>query len=540
MNQRTDKNLHISILSPVHIGCDSDLDPTQFVIQDEVLHLLHPEAMLSAFTGQERQELLNTLQSSDANSLGNLFQLLKSRRDKLAQASVRVVDVARALVTTYENLGKNTQKGNSDNSNSKVINRMRIMRTAFDPFTLDAYLPGSSLKGSIRTAWLDFINNQRPVQVGEDRLNFAANRRLQQRLLGYTDSHLENDPLRHVQLADAHICDEETPLPTRILYAVSKSKRPGKESKSAPSVPMEVIHEALPNAFKGQLRLTGDNKINWDSLCQACNRFYVQQLKDELEHQVLGNMLNPMWRKTMQQLLVVLQPQIQANKGFLLRVGKHSGAESVTLNGVRAIAIRGARGSGKNRGSTSEKRFASAQRDSAKATHNLLPFGWLWVSLEADAVLSEALSPMSKAACEQYLNYKQQALIKEAKRQETLSEQQEQARVRAAEKLAQEQQEAERAERLAQLSDNQRLIQEWVYEFQSHHERYPQFKEKMGGAWHNKARQIIKLAHENPAWTGDEKRCLVEAVTAWLPKLVSVDMKVERRNLKFAALLGDV
>ena len=45
------------------------------------------------------------------------------------------------------------------------------------------------------------------------------------------------------------------------------------------------------------------------------------------------------WYERMETLLAGIKPMLDANKVMLLRIGKHSGAEAVTLNGVRDIKI---------------------------------------------------------------------------------------------------------------------------------------------------------------------------------------------------------
>ena len=265
-----------------------------------------------------------------------------------------------------------------------TYNVFPIARTAYRPFDSTPYLPGSSLKGSIRTAWLNHVLSQRgnPLKAEDSRDKNKA-RTLQERLLGYAAGKFENDPFRHLGLADAHPEDDVTPPPTRVLYAISKKKRLPREGERSPQelkTFLETIPDALPAAFLGELRLSG--KIGWNELCDACNRFYQPQLKAELAHAVLGTLLDADWQKLVKSLLDnELADLIKARQGFLLRVGRNSGAESVTLDGVRDIKILGARVEGKQtfdfRSKTTEKRFASLSKAGAG---NLLPFGWLSVN----------------------------------------------------------------------------------------------------------------------------------------------------------------
>ena len=128
---------------------------------------------------------------------------------------------------------------------------------------------------------------------------------------------------------------------------------------------LETVPEGLAGTFQGEIRLAKSAKFTWAELCDACNAFYLPQLEAELDHAVLGALLDPQWKGLITGLLTdEMAALAAARQGFLLRVGRHSGAESVTLDGVRDIKILGPRVDGKQqsdyRPQTTEKRFASA------------------------------------------------------------------------------------------------------------------------------------------------------------------------------------
>jgi hypothetical protein len=72
----------------------------------------------------------------------------------------------------------------------------------------------------------------------------------------------------------------------------------------------------------------------------------------------------------------------------------------------------------------------------------------------------------------------------------------------------------------------------------SQHEQYPKFKDKPNGSYHGKARELAKAAHEGADWSAEEKLAAATAIEEWLPKLVQVDIKDERKKLKLSALKG--
>ena len=369
------KKITITTLSPVHIGCGEEYLPTNFVIKDQLLHFLDMAVIADELSEAERKALGNL------QTVGVIQQFFKSKRERFAPLATHLVEVAAAIAQEYEDkAGKSTQQANGG---APIYNLLQILRTAFNVLDNAPYLPGSSLKGSMRTALLNAENKGKALLAEEVRDKKGNNRNLQQRLLGYTSGKFENDPLRHLHIVDAHHDEETDPAPSQILYAVSKKKRISERGSPELKVFLEVIPGLLNNVFTGEIRLTSD-RITWQLLCDACNDFYYPQLQAELNHAHLSGLLETKWKNLLQSLITDEINTLRENRqGFLLRVGKHSGAESLTLNGVRDIKILGKQGEPPSyRSETTEKRFASQNK---LANSGLLPFGWIWIEACDDA-----------------------------------------------------------------------------------------------------------------------------------------------------------
>ena len=524
--------LAISTLSPVHIGCDEVYEPSNFVIHDGLLYGLDVSRLASELTESERQLLLRN--SEDREPIGALQRFFKSKAARFAALSDHPVMVAPGIAREYEEkLGRAVQQGTGG---SNTYNLFPIARTAFRPLDESPYIPGSSLKGSIRTAWLNhLIRKQGNLLTAADQRDKNKARTLQERLLGYRAGKFEDDPFRHVALADAHPEEDTIIPPTRTLYAVSKKKRPSERGTPELKVYLETVPEALPGSFHGELRLGG--KIGWSALCDACNVFYRPQLEAELNHDLLGNLIDADWKQLIGNLLGnELEELARSRQGFLLRVGKHSGAESVTLDGVRDIKILGKREGGKQnydfRHHTTEKRFATLNKAADKG---LLPFGWVWVSACTDEhrhlfdSLCEKLAARSQPLREEH---QERLLAIENER----NEQRRKANEATAKAEANAAADAARQAQLAALTPAQRLIATFREEFENRHQQLRGGKDKPNTAYHAKASQLAKLAHESTDWSPDEKASAADAIEEWLPKVVTVDLKDIRKKLKLAAL----
>ena len=98
------------------------------------------------------------------------------------------------------------------------------------------------------------------------------------------------------------------------------------------------------------------------------------------------------------------------------------------------------------------------------------------------------------------------------------------------------QQKAAQAAHRASLSPAQQLIEAFIDELRTKHEQFPTFREGPNATFHNKARALAKAAHEGSDWQPEEKRAAALAIEEWLPRLVRVDIKDERKKLKLGPL----
>ncbi len=98
---------------------------------------------------------------------------------------------------------------------------------------------------------------------------------------------------------------------------------------------------------------------------------------------------------------------------------------------------------------------------------------------------------------------------------------------------------AEREARRAAMSEAMRRVEDFKTEMAA---RVQQLvggrRDRPNTAYHEKARALAKLALESADWSPEEKRAAAEAIEEWLPKVVQVDMKDERKKLRLAALRG--
>jgi CRISPR-associated protein Csm5 len=396
--------LAITPLSPLHIGTGEDYDPTQYVIDGDRLFSFSPEAALRALPEAGRDELLRILQDRPSVELIKQVQgYFYRHRERLIPEAEHCIPVLQSIAAEYvKRIGKTAQQ----ERDRDIINQLRIARTYGDPASRRPILPGSSLKGAIRTALLDRVNGGAGLTREErDLPPTGRNRVMQQRLFRYRQ--FDQDPMRLVQIGDAADVRPADTLGTEIRYAVNRKRQPVTKDGREIAAQAENLRQVLecvpplrPRAFQGSIALhdlgslTGpklpDPDLRWTfaELAGACNDFYRPILERETRELRTRGYLDAAWLDTVERILTAHRENLEANRAFLLRVGFHSGAESVTLNGVRDIKINMGKDpqTGRTRyESMSVTKTVWLAAHDIQDRRDLVPFGWLLIEAVPDA-----------------------------------------------------------------------------------------------------------------------------------------------------------
>lgn len=314
--------LSITPLAPVHLGSGQDYEPTGYVIDEETLYEFDGLAALKALPEQERTKLSGILDGKPTQDMLRRVQsFFHSNRDRLIAVSRRCVQVNATVEAFYrERIGQVAQH---EARGQAVQNRLEIERTAFNPYSGAPILPGSGLKGAIRTALLDRENNDRslPADLLRDR---NANLKLQQRLFVYQAGKFELDPMRLIRISDASAVDPDTAA-TQVRFAVNRKKtevRVGGRLVDSQAEQrglyqlLECLAPLQTRGFRAQLSVQdtgGIDSRHWPdaalrfspaSIAAACNRFYLPALQREMTLLHERGYLDDRWADDVRALLV--------------------------------------------------------------------------------------------------------------------------------------------------------------------------------------------------------------------------------------------
>ncbi len=504
----TTTRLVLTPLSPIHIGADEDFEPTNYVIENRILYAFNPAKAQLPTALQE--ELLNLVQNVDLCTLFDIQKFFYNNRAYFIPHANIKIPVAAGIANQYQT---RIDSPAQQEMTQDVINRLKIERTIYNPLTALPYIPGSSVKGAIRTALLQHLVNENDIKISGDDVErnrgFAA--KLEKQLFG-KEFHLS--PLRLLKIADFMPANQ---LHHEIVFSKNFPYEQGKSG--APDTRQEVISELQFRSLTARVtqqarehrtaRKKGEvvdlmPKVSYtiQELAEFCNDFYLKQLRSQLT----DRRLKDVWEKTWLQKITALledsdfQHKITNNQVFILRLGRFGGKASKVLE--QAFAHK-----------PPKTTCLSARLDNKKTS---IPFGWAVVEIEQPTQNLETWSYLQR-----WCNDK------------TESEAQ-----KIAEQAAREQAEQAHLAVLANMSDNQRAVTELADAIAKRKEQLRGSKEKQNGDFHSRAKKLVEQAKAAANWTDDEKTALKNVVVQNLPQVVEnmSDPKEQRKRFKLNEL----
>ncbi|MEA3487537.1 MAG: type III-A CRISPR-associated RAMP protein Csm5 [Thermodesulfobacteriota bacterium] len=351
-------NFYIRTISPVHIGCDEVYEPTGFVLNENVRQMVvfDPLSFISQMDDDDKAEFS---QICAKGTISSILEIYKFMQDKTVDG--RVIDVCPDFLKHYQQTLSLPMRNAREIQQN--LNSFAIPRTAFRSVDQRPYIPGSAIKGALRTAYLNLMESEKKLSARGKERNA---RNLEQRLMEYDG--IPTDPFRMVKVSDFTPVGETR---TRIVYGVNKKKKPS--DRDARGLPL--IFEVIPpgSVFVGTISVNSPlpgsdirKAISMGGLLNSSGLFYTDEKKrEEKELSNIGVEV------------VSDEGRLQdPNNSFLARVGRHSGAESVTIEGHRDIFIMGKRGERKYLNHATTFWLVSETRNPV-SMNNLQPFGWV-------------------------------------------------------------------------------------------------------------------------------------------------------------------
>lgn len=317
-------SLECEILSPIHVGTGEEIPVYEYLITGGLLYKINLDKAISLFSSEELKRF------NEVNEKGNYTDLRAFLAEKYYDQEYRdtvtefVIPVTKEVEEVYKEKIDDTE------------NQLLIKLNQRNPMTRQTTIPGSSIKGSIRTALLQMLDKNTEKNIFgnaskiEGELLAALNKR------GDRVSPLK-DPFKHLKVEDVHLPDNST--------YISKIKNGIKGENEFFTVDIQMIHEVTQSLltdhsikFSINLLLSSEFKIfnqnppqriTSQSLLEACKTYY----KERLENIEARYFVNTPIQNEINQIYNAVD---YSNGEFLLRVGRFSGKMSMTLDKHRS------------------------------------------------------------------------------------------------------------------------------------------------------------------------------------------------------------
>lgn len=376
--------VRLHIMSPVHIGCDDVYEPTSFVIDEKKKKLIEfdPMNFIKTLSPRDKQEFTRICMEGSISSIVKLYNFISNKKP-----GGREIDISSGLITHYDKVKKLST--NNEREIRQELNQFSISRTAYNPHNNLPYIPGSSIKGALRTAYLSKITTDSKVsacwntylQKDElktelDTYHFIEKKKIAKRfekdLLG---GEFENDPFRMVKPSDFLPVEN---VQTKIIYAVNKKKDVSKFEAMGGNITqiLEVVKD--DSVFEGTLSVQQPEQwseikkpISAKGLLTATHEFYksIVNKEDDITRNIGADctVINRILNKF---------KDGRGESAFLLRIGRHSGAESVTIENNRHIKIMQGKGQPPKFLDRATTIWLASETSKPNSNNGLVPFGW--------------------------------------------------------------------------------------------------------------------------------------------------------------------
>ena len=352
--------LKIKILSPVHIGSGEIYEPTGYVIEKsgkeiDVLYEFDTMALYEILSETDKEKFRNLAEVSDENGLIKMQNFIFAHKKQGREVAYKIVEVSpNAAQEYYDKIGKVVQKESGKNN---VINQLEIYKCVSNKNQKkdSAILTGSSLKGAISTAYQELL-----VKEG---IKYHDVRDL---LLSPSDG----NPFKNLLISDSGGLASK-------IYSTVNVKRELKNNDIKYNDSLSTRLEAIVSNATCEIPLSikqnsKKEPLDINRLIKACNDHYEPIFRSLFND---DGVLKCLSKKLFYKSYKDFSRSDLAPNQFLLRVGRHSGARAVTIEGEREISIK--QGVGKNPiiKEAETTTWLAKVEDQIEAEY--VPFGWL-------------------------------------------------------------------------------------------------------------------------------------------------------------------
>ncbi len=345
--------IKLKAISPIHIGTGEEYEPINYVIDKvksktadgkiaefDYMFIFDDMEFYKALDNTKKLEFNKIVSNTTAEATFMLYRFILLNKEiakKISYSKVRVLkNVAQDY---YNNIGKAVQK---EKGGINVFNKFIIEKTYICPNTNKPQILGSSLKGAISTAYQEMLYKK-----------FKDYKKVEDMMLKPN----ENNIFRNFLVSDSIMINGLTFIDEAIN---KKRNKEAKQDNSGVKIRVQAI--AQNSEFETKFTIKDEN-LKIEDIIQSSKNHYNSIFKSQFDYET-----DEFTRKYLSDIFIKNYENFDLKPNqFLLKVGKHSGARAVTIDGLREIKIMQGKGRD-SKTSTEETTFWGINR---------YPFGWL-------------------------------------------------------------------------------------------------------------------------------------------------------------------
>lgn len=367
--------LTVTPLTPVHVGSGESIAAEDYLLKDMKLIRFRPSLVLRLMAPDKRGRYL-TLLSAGESGIQPALKLLREEAARRPETWVYAIQIGaasrRELTGVIESL--DTRRG-------------EVRPLLWNEVTGRAVIPGSAIKGAIRTALLsaravqrlyenrDWWNgwSDKFAQCGTDSKALAEKaKRFEEEVFEYDSNNLASDPFRLIKLSDGSVAPDAVRVDRSHLMTGERSYQ-GEKIQMHHERLLSVSDGSVPANFQCYLVLECERFWNqkmpafstrirdWKTLCALCNWHYDLRYKDERQR------FPELYTQNLDRHF-----ESAKERGLVLRLGRFSHFEALSVEGMRRTLSRS-----KEWKSAGKSRTVCDTGDGRK-----LPYGWVGVTAE--------------------------------------------------------------------------------------------------------------------------------------------------------------
>ena len=364
----------LTALTPLHIGSGEVYEPTNFIIDDDILYEFRDEDFYMALAPIQQKVFMEIVDKNSSDSFIKIHKFIKNNKDIAIKVASVMVRVTSDLQKAYNNKVGNISQ--IESKNIRVFNQFEIqkiqrkqIKTQADGYAHTGYIVGSSLKGAISTAYQEFIYKKDGANVLKEKFQSVG-------------KEMDRNIFREFKVSDSFV----TKIGTQIGFALNKERFHYDSHNPQANIKLSTYIEVIDRDSTFEVDIS-HGRLDIREILQSCNAHYMPIFKSIFasklnnRNEYINEYLNADFYERYRHF------ELKPNQ-YLIRVGKHSGARAVTIEGLRDIKSKvsgGGRSKKPNRWEQLKEETTSwLFGESDKINSNLLPFGWVLCEIIED------------------------------------------------------------------------------------------------------------------------------------------------------------